>query len=158
LDASSLKSAGSSIAYLQFTTKGRSEATAEKRIEEITKAFINGAEYIGARDLVRGYQIKVITADSNLDKNIGSTKVELGYVERLIQNLTVLKTQCPTAATAAVQVVDAKDSGAKYLPITTQIIAAATDANGLNESLARYRDEENQLTVYAQFVKKKLNP
>jgi len=50
LDPSSLKSAGSSIASLQFTAKGRSEATAEKRIEEITKAFIDGAAYIGARD------------------------------------------------------------------------------------------------------------
>jgi hypothetical protein len=157
LDVSSLKSAGSSIASLQFTAKGRSEATAEKRIEEITKAFVNAAAYIGARDLLRGYELKVIAAESNLNKNIGSTQVELGYIEQRIQKLTALKNQYPAAATASLQVVDAKDSGAKYLPITTQIIAATTDANRLNESLARYRDEETQLTVYTQFVEK-LNP
>jgi hypothetical protein len=154
LDASSLKSAGSSIASLQFTAKGRSEELAERRIEEVTNAFINGAAYIGARDLLRGYELKVIAADSNLNKNIGTAEVELAYVERHIQNLTALKNQYPVAATASLQVVDAKDSGAKYLPITTQIIAATTDANRLNESLARYRDEENQLTVYTQFLEK----
>jgi len=103
---------------------------------------------------LRGYELKVIAADSNLNKNIGSTQVELGYVERRIQKLTAIKNQYPTAAAATLQVVDAKDSGAKYFPITTQIIAATTDANRLNESLARYRDEEKQLTIYAQFVEK----
>ena len=50
--------------------------------------------------------------------------------------------------------VDAKDSGAKYLPISTQIVAATTDANSLRESLARYRDEEKQLPIYTQFIEK----
>ena len=49
---------------------------------------------------------------------------------------------------------DAKDSGAKYLPISTQIVAATTDANSLRESLARYRDEEKQLQIYTQFIQK----
>lgn len=154
LDPSSLKSAGSSIASLQFTAKGRSEAAAEKRIDEITKAFINGSAYIGTRDLLRGYELKIITTDSNLNKKIGSAEVELAYVERRIRNLTVLKNQYPVISTAPLQVVDAKDSGAKYLPIPTQIVAATTDANNLKESLARYRDEENQLKVFTQFVEK----
>jgi hypothetical protein len=50
--------------------------------------------------------------------------------------------------------VDAKDSGAKYLPIPTQIVAATTDANNLKESLSRYRDEEKQLPIYRQFIEK----
>ena len=49
---------------------------------------------------------------------------------------------------------DAKDSGAKYLPITTQIVAATTDANTIKESLARYKDEESQNIVYRHFVQK----
>jgi len=120
LDPSSLKSAGSNIASLQFIAKGRSEAVAESRIEEMTKTFINGAAYIGLRDLLRGYELKVIAADSNLNKKIGSAEVELVYVERRIQNLMALKNQYPSVATAPLQVVDAKDSGAKYLPISTQ--------------------------------------
>ncbi len=154
LDASSIKLAGSSIASLQFAAKGRSKATAEKRIEEITKAFINGAAYIETRDLLRKYEMKVIAADSNLNKNIASAQFELGYVERRIQNMAAIKNQYPAGATASLQAVDTKDSGAKYLPIITQIIAATTDANRLKESLARYRDEENQLKIYTQFVEK----
>ena len=151
LDHSSLKSAGSNIASLQFTAKGPSKALAESRIDEMTKTFIDGAAYIGLRDLLRGYELKVIAADSNLNKKIGSAEV---YVERRIQNLMALKNQYPSVATAPLQVVDAKDSGAKYLPISTQIVATTTDANGLRESLARYRDEEKQLLIYTQFIEK----
>jgi hypothetical protein len=154
LDPSSLKSAGSNIASLQFIAKGTSEAVAESRNDEMTKTFINGAAYIGLRDLLRGYELKVIAADSNLNKKIGSAEVELVYVERRIQNLMILKNQYPSVATAPLQVVDAKDSGAKYLPISTQIVAATTDANSLRESLARYRDEEKQLPIYTQFIEK----
>jgi hypothetical protein len=154
LDPSSLKSAGSNIASLQFTAKGPSKAVAESRIDEITKTFINGAAYIGLRDLLRGYELKVIAANSNLNKKIGSAEVELVYVERRIQSLMMLKNQYPSVATAPLQVVDAKDSGAKYLPISTQIVAATTDANSLRESLARYRDEEKQLSIYTQFIEK----
>ena len=154
LDPSSLKSAGSNIASLQFTAKGPSKAVAESRIDEMTKTFINGAAYIGLRDLLRGFELKVIAADSNLDKKIGSAEVELVYIERRIQNLMILKNQHPSVATALLQVVDAKDSGAKYLPISTQIVAATTDANSLGESLARYRDEEKQLPIYTQFIEK----
>ena len=48
--------------------------------------------------------------------------------------------------------VDAKDSGAKYLPISTQIIAATTDLNGIQEQLARLKDEESQVKVYSSFA------
>lgn len=154
LDPSSLKSAGSSIASLQFTAKGSSEALAEDRIGLLTKTFINGAAYISLRDLLRSYELKVIAAESNLSKKIGSAEVELVYVERRIQNLTALKSQFPGASSAALQVIDAKDSGAKYLPIPTQLVAANTDANNLKESLARYRDEESQLPIYTQFIDK----
>jgi hypothetical protein len=154
LDQSSLKSAGSNVASLQFIAEGRSEAVAESRIEEITKTFINGAAYIGLRDLLRGYELKVIAANSNLNKKIGGAEVELVYADRRIQNLMALKNQYPSVAMAPLQVVDAKDSGAKYLPISTQIVAATTDANGLRESLARYRDEEKQLPIYTQFIEK----
>ena len=40
------------------------------------------------------------------------------------------------------------------MPITTQIVAATTDANAIKESLARYRDEESQNIVYRKFVQK----
>jgi hypothetical protein len=154
LDQSSLKSAGSNIASLQFIAKGRSEAVAESRIEEITKTFINGAAYIGLRDLLRGYELKVITANSNLNKKIGSAEVELVYVDRRIKNLMELKNQYPSVAMAPLQVIDAKDSGAKYLPISTQLVAATTDANSLREALSRYQDEEKQLPIYTQFIEK----
>jgi len=76
------------------------------------------------------------------------------YVERRIQNLMLFKNQYSSVATALLQVVDAKDSGTKYLPISTQIVAATTDANSLRESLARYRDEGMQIPIYTQFIEK----
>lgn len=153
LDATALNAAGSKISSIQINSKGTTQEDAEKRVEKTSKFFIDGSTYIELRDLVRGYELKAITIDSGLRKKISSAEVELDYLQKRIKNLNDLKGQFPATTTTLGQVVDAKDSGAKYLPITTQIVAATTDVNNLKESLARYRDEESQNIVYKQFVK-----
>lgn len=153
LDPTALNAAGSKISSIQINSKGTTKDVAEKKVEKTSKFFIDGSTFIELRDLVRGYELKAITIDSGLRKKISSAEVELDYLQKRIKNLNDLKGQFPGTTTTLGQVVDAKDSGAKYLPITTQIVAATTDANNLKESLARYRDEESQNIVYKQFVK-----
>lgn len=50
----------------------------------------------------------------------------------------------PVESRGSIQVFDPKDSGAKYLPINTQIIAINTDINNNNESLSRLKDQQAQ--------------
>ena len=154
LDASKLNDAGSKISSIQLIGKSFTKEAAIKKVEKISKFFIDGSTYIDIRDLIRAYELKVISIDSNLKKKISSAEVELDYLQKRIKNLNELKGQYPATTATLGQVLDAKDSGAKYLPITTQIVAATTDANAIKESLARYKDEESQNIVYRQFVQK----
>jgi hypothetical protein len=152
LDSTALNAVGSKISSIEIIAKAISKESAVKRVEKISKFFIDGSSYIDLRDLIRGYELKTISIDSNLKKKISSAEVELAYLQKRIKNLNQLKGQYPATNTMLGQILDAKDSGAKYLPITTQIVAATTDANNLIESLARYRDEESQNIIYRQFV------
>lgn len=154
LDASKLNDAGSKISSIQLIGKAFTKEAAIEKVEKISKFFIDGSTYIDIRDLIRAYELKAISIDSNLKKKISSAEVELDYLQKRIKNLNELKGQYPATTSTLGQVLDAKDSGAKYLPITTQIVAATTDANAIKESLARYRDEESQNIVYKQFVQK----
>jgi hypothetical protein len=83
--------------------------------------------------------------------------VELAYIDRRVKNLTELKKQYPAGATGqtnSLQLTDAKDSGAKYLPILTQIIAAMADQNNQNELLLRHKEESYQMRIYDSFLEK----
>jgi len=154
LDASALNAAGSKISSIEIISKAHSKETAEKKLELTKLFFIDGSALIALRDLVRGYELKAISIDSNNKKKVASAEVELDYLQKRIKNLNELKNQYPSTGSTTGQVVDAKDSGAKYLPLTTQIVAATTDANNLKESLARYKDEDSQNVVYKAFVEK----
>lgn len=154
LDTSKLNDALSKISSIQLSGKSATKESAIAKVEKISKFFIDGSTYIDIKDLIRAYELKVISIDSNLKKKISGAEVELDYLQKRIKNLNELKGQYPATTTTLGQVLDAKDSGAKYLPITTQIVAATTDANNIKESLARYRDEESQNIVYKKFVQK----
>lgn len=152
LDVSALTKASNSIPTIEIVGYGTSKAKAIQNAETISKFFINGSSYLQLRDLIRNYDLRSIAVISNAQKKVSALEIESVYLEKRIKNLNSLKNQFPNAINAGSQVVDAKDSGAKYLPISTQIIAATTDLNGIQEQLARLRDEELQVKVYSSFA------
>ena len=152
LDVSALTKASNTIPTIEIIGYGTSKAKAIQNAETISNFFINGSSYLQLRDLIRNYDLRSIAVVSNAQKKVSALEIESVYLEKRIKNLNSLKNQFPNAINAGSQVVDAKDSGAKYLPISTQIIAATTDLNGIQEQLARLRDEESQVKVYSSFV------
>jgi hypothetical protein len=152
LDVSALTKASNSIPTIEIVGYGTSKPKAIQNAETISSFFINGSSYLQLRDLIRNYDLRSIAVVSNAQKKVSALEIESVYLERRIKNLNSLKNQFPNAINAGSQVVDAKDSGAKYLPISTQIIAATTDLNGIQEQLARLRDEESQVKVYSNFA------
>jgi hypothetical protein len=86
-----------------------------------------------------------------------NAEVDLAYIERRIKSLNELKRQFPASMTSqnnSMQLMDAKDSAAKYLPVLTQIIAATADQNNQLELLQRYKEEGAQMRVYSSYVEK----
>jgi hypothetical protein len=152
LDVSALIKASNSIPTIEIIGFGTTKAKAIQNVETISNFFINGSSYLQLRDLIRNYDLRSIAVVSNAQKKVSALEIESVYLEKRIKNLNSLKNQFPNAINAGSQVVDAKDSGAKYLPISTQIIAATTDLNGIQEQLARLRDEESQVKVYSSFA------
>lgn len=67
------------------------------------------------------------------------------YLEELLKRF-------PGNAGLNQQVIDIKDADAKYLPITTQIIAVNNDINRNKEQLMRLNDRLNQLFLIKLFL------
>lgn len=157
IDPASLKSHRFNIYSIEMIGEANAKQLAEERVQEISNYFINGTVFIDLRDLVRRYELEVATTNVKLGTNILNAEVEVAFIERRIKSLNELKRQYPTTITGQnnpLQVVDAKDSGAKYLPVLTQIIAATTDQNNQLELLQRYKEESAQMRIYSSFVEK----
>lgn len=157
LDPASLKSDRFNIYAIEILGKANAKQLAEERAQEISNYFISGTIFIDLRDLMRQYELTVTTANAKLAAKILNAEVELVYIDRRIKSLTELKKQYPASATGqtnSLQLSDAKDSGAKYMPILTQIIAATVDHNNQNELLLRYKEEAAMISFYGSFVEK----
>lgn len=76
----------------------------------------------------------------------------MGYQISRAKALEDLHKRFPGNTSLASQVVDPKDSGAKYLPITTQIIAVNNDINQSKENLQRLRDRLLQIALIKTFL------
>jgi len=157
IDPASLKSDRFNIYAIEMIGKANAKQLAEDRVQEISNYFINGTVFIDLRDLVRQYELKFTNTNANLGTKILNAEVELAHIKSRIKSLNELKRQYPTTITGQnnpLQVVDAKDSGAKYLPVLTQIIAAAADQNNQNELLQHYKEEGAQMRIYSSFIEK----
>ena len=155
LDPAALQSGRFNIYAIEILGIANSKYMAEKRAQEFGNYFISGTTFIDLRDLVQQYELNVTTANAKLVTKILNAEVELAYIDRRIKNLNEIKKQYPAGVIGqnnSLQLTDAKDDGAKYLPILTQIIAATADQNNQNELLLRYREEGVQMRIYASFL------
>ena len=76
----------------------------------------------------------------------------MGYQQERAKSLEELHKRFPGGANISGQVVDPKDSGAKYLPISTQIIAVNNDINQSKESLERLQKRLVQIALAKTFL------
>lgn len=147
-----LDSASTTILSLTIKADG---PTREKSIENVraaAKFLRTGSAYLQLRNLLNGYESETISTVADLQKKITSTEIEMGYQVQRAKALEDLHKRFPGGINATNQVVDPKDSGAKYLPLTTQIIAINNDINQSKEGLQRMRERLNQIALIKTFV------
>jgi hypothetical protein len=149
-----LESAGSSILNLTITARASSREKALGQSRTAASFLLQGGAYLALRSMFNGMQSAVLTADNDLQKKINDTQIELQYQQKRLANLEGLLKRFPGDAKVSAQVVDPKDSGAKYLPISTQIIAANTEVNASKETLERLNDRISQIAIQKEFVQK----
>lgn len=143
-----------STTILSLTVKAGGP-TKENAIESVRAAgaFLRaGSAYLQLRSILNNYETETISTVADLEKRITTTKIEMGYQVQRAKSLEDLHKRFPGGNNASNQVVDPKDSGAKYLPLSTQIIAVNNDINLSKEALQRYKDRLVQISQIKIFL------
>ena len=143
-----------STTILSLTIKADG-STKEKSLENVrtaAKFLRTGGAYLQLRNILNSYESETISTVAELQKKITTTEIEMGYQVQRVKSLEDLHKRFPGGNNASNQVVDPKDSGAKYLPLTTQIIAVNNDINQSKEVLQRYKDRLAQIVLTKTFV------
>lgn len=151
-----LEAASTTILSLTITAAG---PTKEKSIENVIAAaeFLRtGSAYLQLNNMLNSYRSETISTVADLQKQITSTEIAIGHQIRHIKSLEDLHKRFPGSANVSQQVVDPKDSGAKYLPLTTQIIAANNEINQSKEKLIRLKDRLAQIALIKTFLEEAL--
>ena len=148
-----LESAGTSIVSITLTAGGSTRDKAIENARGVKNFLLQGASYLAIKSMFSAQESQLISADAGISQKINAAQVELAYQQERLKSLETLAKRFPGEQRTVSQVVDPKDSGAKYLPISTQIIAANTDINGSKEALERLKDAQTQMAVLRTWVK-----
>lgn len=145
---------GASTTILSVSVKasGSSKEGAIDAVRGAAQFLRSGGAYLQIRSLLNAYEGEVISAAGEIQRKMTATQIEMGYQQRRAKSLEELYRRYPGNSSVGQQVVDPKESGAKYLSITTQIIAANNDINQSKETLSRMDDRLAQLALTKLFL------
>ena len=147
-----LDAASTTILNLTLTASGSSKEQSINNVREASKFLRSGSAYLQIRSLLNGYESQTVSTVADVQQKITSTQIEMGYQQERAKSLEELHKRFPGGANISGQVVDPKDSGAKYLPISTQIIAVNNDINQSKESLERLQKRLVQIALAKTFL------
>ena len=147
-----LDAASTTIINLTLTAKAISKDKALEEVKLAAQFLRSGGAYLQIRSLLNRYESQTLSTAADLKQKITSTQIEMGYQQARAQSLEDLHKRFPGGTNVSQQVVDPKDSGAKYLPITTQIIAVNNDINFSKESLLRLQKRLAQIALVKSFL------
>ena len=139
-----IKDANNAILFLVIQGSGGSKESATQNADAVTQFFREGGAYMAIRDLFSNQRAAFLGAQARIESKVNATLIELEYQKARLKSLEELGKRFPVESRSSIQAFDPKDSGAKYLPINTQIIAINTDINNNNESLSRLKDQQAQ--------------
>jgi hypothetical protein len=149
-----LESAGTLIVSLNLKGNGKTKESAIKNVSILEHHFLSDGAYLDLKALLNQYDGKLFFDKVEINKILNNQKIEQEYLLERLQNLEKLRKEYPKDATIPSQVIDPKDSGAKYLPISTQIIAVNNDINANKELISRLNDKLQDLTILEKFFEK----
>ena len=144
--------ASTTILSLAINASGPSKEGAIDAVRTAAQFLRSGGAYLQIRSMLNAYEGEVISAAGEIQRKITGTQIEMGYQQQRTKSLEELYKRYPSNSSVGQQVVDLKESGAKYLSITTQIIAANNDINQSKELLKRMDDRLAQLALTKLFL------
>ncbi|OYY21099.1 hypothetical protein [Polynucleobacter sp. 39-46-10] len=147
-----LDGASTSILSITMGAAAQSREAALQNVRQAAHFMLSGGAYLQLRNVLNGYESEAIATRAEIDRQISATQIELAYLQARAVSLEGLLKRFPADQKQAGQVVDPKDSGAKYLPIGTQIIAVNTEIHQKRELLSRLGDRLTQIEITKRFL------
>ena len=144
--------ASTTILSVAVSATGSSKEGAIDAVRSAAQFLRTGGAYLQIRSALNAYEGEVISAAGEIQRKITGAKIEMGYQQQRAKSLEELYKRYPSNSSVGQQVVDPKESGAKYLSITTQIIAANNDINQSKEALNRLEDRLTQIALTKSFL------
>jgi len=150
-----LDAAPTTIVSLTINISGKTKDDAIDHALRTAQFMRTGSSYLQIRSLINSYEINALTGASDLNAKITNAKIELGYQLERLKQIELLNKRFPGSSNAINgQIFDPKDSGAKYLPLQTQIIASNSEINNSKENLSRLQRQLAQVAETKKFVEK----
>lgn len=152
----SLDGASSTILSLTVKAGGGTRDGSLENVCAATQFLLKGGAYLQIKSMINGLEGETIATAADIQSKITDTQIELGYMRERAKSLEQLLRRFPGATGVTQQVIDPKESSAKYLPLSTQLIAVNTDINLANENLRRYADRLEQISLMKSFLEQAL--
>lgn len=151
-----LDGASTKIVSLTVSGVGSSRELAIDNVRQSSRFILSGGAYLQLRNVLNGYESEAIATRAEIERQISTNQIELSFLQARADSLESLLKRFPAEQRVAAQVVDPKDSGAKYLPIGTQIIALNTEIYQKRETLQRLGDRLAQIEIMNRFLQQAL--
>lgn len=146
-----LDNASTTILSLTVYAGSSSKTNSLEDVRLAARFVKSGGAYLQIKSMLNAYEGEAIGTAADIHNQITSTEIEQSYLRERVKSLEELLKRFPSNA-GGQQVVDPKESGAKFLPLTTQIIAVNNDINQNKERLIRLNDRLNQIILMKQFL------
>jgi hypothetical protein len=147
------ESGSDNIVNFVVSATASSKDRAEQDVAIATRFMQQGVAYLTLQNMVSSYESQVLNTESELRKRITEVRIELKFLQERAKNLESLQRRFPgNSAVGSQQVVDLADSNAKFMPISTQLVAVQSDINANEEQLIRMQDQLARIRVTSDFV------
>lgn len=146
-------SSGTSITNLIITYSSPDKQMAVNNIEKVNQFIRSASTYLTLKEVLNGYESQTLALDAEVQQKITAAQVELQYLSGKANSLEELRQRFPANVGANIQnIIDPKDAAAKYLPISTQLVAINSEIYDTKESLSRLSDNLMRNLIIKQFV------
>lgn len=143
---------GSPIVNFEISLNGKDVKLAEKKLLKTVQFMLNSSSFLAVQNIIASYETENFLGVATIEKDLNAAQLQLIFDNRRLVNLEELQKRFSGNSLATNQVVDLKESGAKYLPISTQIIAAKSDIFSLQERIQQLQIRFEQGQLLAQFI------
>ena len=151
-----LDAASTTILSLTLTAGGTSKEQSIENVRAASQFLRSGGAYLQIRSLLNGYEGQTLNTVADLEQKITNTQIDMGYQIERAKSLEELLKRFPGSNNSINQQYNVGDSGGKFLPLPTQIIAVNTDINQNKEVIARLQKRLDQLALAKNFLEQAL--